>query len=254
MRSTGNRNVKTHHATTPKNWLHDAMKLGIMQPYFLPYIGYWQLINAVDKYVIYDDVNYINRGWINRNNILLNKQQFLFTLTLLGASQNKLINEITVCEEQDKLIKTFETAYKKAPFFSEAFLVVKQIFEYNDKNLAKFIGNSIMRIADYLGLKTEFVYSSEIEKDCSLKGREKILSICKILRATEYFNAIGGKELYNQADFEANNIKLTFLKASQIEYKQFNNSFVPNLSILDVMMFNSVKEIGKMLEEYVCIG
>jgi hypothetical protein len=228
----------------------ESVKLGIMQPYFLPYIGYWQLINAVDKYVIYDDVNFINRGWINRNNILLNKRQFLFTLTLSGASQNKLINEIIVHEEQTKLIKTFEMAYKKAPFFEEVFLLVKQIFDYNDKNLAKFIGNSIVRIATYLGLKTEFVYSSEIEKDCSLKGQEKILNICNTLQATEYFNAIGGMNLYNKVNFDANSIKLRFLKALPVEYKQFNSPFVPNLSILDVMMFNSVEEIGKMLREY----
>jgi hypothetical protein len=226
------------------------MKLGIVQPYFVPYIGYWQLINAVDKYVIYDDVNYIKSGWINRNRILLNKQQFLFTLVLSGASQNKLINEITICKNQMKLIKTFETAYKKAYFFDEVFPVIKHIFEYGDQNLAKFVGDSIMRIANYLGLKTEFIYSSEIKKDCSLKGQEKILNICHILKATEYFNSIGGMELYNQADFEANNIKLRFLKTRPIEYKQFNNQFVSNLSILDVMMFNSVEKINKMLVEY----
>ena len=226
------------------------MKLGVMQPYFLPYIGYWQLINAVDKYVIYDDVNFINRGWINRNNILLNKQQFLFTLSLSGASQNKLINEIAVGEDQTKLIKTFSTAYGKAPFFDKIFPIVKQIFAYNDKNLAKFIGNSIIQITDYLDLKTEFIYSSEIEKDCSLKGQEKIISICNTLQTTEYFNAIGGMELYNKDDFEENGIKLRFLKTQAIEYKQFNNSFLQNLSILDVMMFNSVEEINKILGKY----
>jgi hypothetical protein len=228
----------------------ESVKLGIMQPYFLPYIGYWQLINAVDKYVIYDDVNYIKGGWINRNNILLNKQKFLFTLIPLGASPNKLINEITITTNQSKLLKTFEMAYKKAHFFEEVFLLVKQIFDYNDKNLAKFIGNSIIRIAAYLGLKTEFIYSSEIEKNNLLKAQEKVIHICSILRATEYFNAIGGMELYNKADFEINNIKLRFLKTLPIEYKQFNSPFVLNLSILDVMMFNSLEKIKQMLDSY----
>jgi len=225
------------------------MKLGIMQPYFLPYIGYWQLINAVDKYVIYDDVNYIVRGWINRNNILLDKQRHLFTFALSGASRNKLINEITIYEKQESLIEIFANAYKKAPFFDNVFPLVKEIIEYNDRNLARFIGNSIMRLANYLGLKTEFIYSSQVKKDSSLKGQKKIINICSILQATEYFNAIGGIELYTKGDFEANNIKLRFLKTQLIEYKQFDNVFVPNLSILDVLMFNSVEEVKRMLDK-----
>jgi len=221
-----------------------------MQPYFLPYIGYWQLMNVVDKYVIYDDVNYINKGWINRNNILLNKQSFLFTLNLLGRSQNKLINKISVDTNQTKLIKTFEIAYKKAPFFDDTFHFVKHIFEYNDKNLANFVGNSIIKIANYLGLKTKFIYSSEINKDCSLKGQEKILNICNVLQATEYINAIGGIELYSKEMFKEQGIELKFIKSKPIEYKQFNNEFVPWLSILDIMMFNPVDEIRKMLDNY----
>jgi len=226
------------------------MKLAIMQPYFLPYIGYWQLINAVDKFVIYDDVNYINKGWINRNNILLNKQPFRFTLTLLGVSPNKLINEIGICENQTKLIKTFETAYTKSPYFDKIFPIIKQIFEYNKKNLAKFVGNSLVRIANHLDIRTEFIYSSEMEKDCSLKGQKKIINICNKLQAGEYLNPIGGMKLYNQADFEANHIKLRFLKTRPIEYKQFDNTFIPDLSILDVMMFNAQTEIGKTLDKY----
>ncbi len=226
------------------------MTIAIMQPYFLPYIGYWQLVNAVDKYVIYDDVNFITRGWINRNYILLNKQPFLFTVLLLGASRNKLINEISVNDNQIKLIKTFESAYKKAPFFNDVFEIIIEIFEYCDKNLAKFVGNSIIKISNYLDLKTEFIYSSEMKKNSLLKGQEKILNICNILKANEYINAIGGQKLYNKVDFESNNIHLYFLKTRPIEYKQFNNEFVPNLSILDVMMFNSAEQINKMSKEY----
>ena len=226
------------------------MKLAIMQPYFLPYIGYFQLIKAVEKYVIYDNVNYINKGWVNRNNILLNRQKYLFTLSLLGASQNKFINEIFVEQNQSKLQKTLETAYKKAPYFENVFSVIQNIFDYEDKNLAKFVGNSIMQIADYLNIKTEFIYSSEINKDNLLKGQEKILYICKILNATNYINAIGGQELYDKEIFKQNNIELNFLKTEIVEYKQLKNEFVPYLSVLDVMMFNSVEEINLMLDKF----
>jgi len=221
-----------------------------MQPYFLPYIGYWQLINAVDKYVIYDDVNYIKNGWIHRNKLLLNGKEFMFNLIPFGTSSNKLICEIAVIENQSKLIKTVESAYKKAPYFDEVFSLIKNIIEYENKNLGKFLGNSIIKIATYLEFNTTFVYSSELQKNCSFKAQEKVIHICCNLQATEYYNAIGGIELYSKADFDANNIKLQFVKTKPIEYKQFNNQFVPNLSILDVMMFNNKESIRIFLKEY----
>jgi len=226
------------------------MKIGIMQPYFLPYIGYWQLINAVDKYVIYDDVNYIKNSWIHRNKLLLGGKEFLFNLIPFGTSSNKLICEIAVIENQSKLMKTIESAYKKAPFFDKVFPLVKSIIEYENKNLAKFIGNSIIKIATYLEFNTVFIYSSELQKNSLLRSQEKVIHICLNLQGTEYYNAIGGIELYNKADFDANNIKLQFVKTKRIEYKQFNNQFVPNLSILDIMMFNDKENIGIFLKEY----
>jgi len=226
------------------------MKLGIMQPYFLPYIGYFQLINAVDKYVIYDDVNYIKGGWINRNKLLLNGKDFMFNLILSGASPNKLINEVFVAEDQSKLMKIICNAYSKAPHFNNTFYLLQTIFEFKNKNLEKFIGNSLIQIAKYLNINTEFIYSSDLRKNCSLRAQEKVIHICSILQSTEYYNSIGGMELYDRVNFEAKNIKLYFLKTLPIEYVQFNNTFIPSLSILDVIMFNSVEEINSMLRKY----
>jgi hypothetical protein len=228
------------------------MKLGIMQPYFLPYIGYFQLIKTVDKYVIYDDVQFINRGWINRNRLLLNGRNFRFNLILSGASQNKFINEIWVADNQIKLLKTIEYAYKKSPFFDAIFPLVDGIINYENKNLAKFIGNSLIQIAEYLNFDTQFIYSSDIkEKNCLLKAQEKIINICSVLNASEYINTISGMDLYDKENFERNHIKLNFLKTNSIEYKQFTNQFIPNLSILDVLMFNSVENIQQLLAKYI---
>ena len=227
------------------------MKLGIMQPYFLPYIGYFQLIKAVDKYVIYDDVNFIKGGWISRNNMLLRGKSFMFNIILSGASPNKLIHEIFVAADQSKLLKTIRAAYQKAPHFSSVFPIMEKIIESEDKNLARYVGNSLMQIADYLQFDTELIYSSDIkEKDSSLKAQDKILNICGVTGASEYFNAIGGMELYSKERFAESKVKLNFLKPLPIEYKQFNNPFVPRLSILDVLMFNSVKETNELLEQY----
>ena len=226
------------------------MTLGIMQPYFMPYIGYWQLMAAVDTYVIYDDVNYIKKGWINRNNILVNNDKQMFTISLNGASQNKLINEITIADDFTKLRKTIHMAYHKAPYYNEVVALLDKIFSYQSSNLADFIANSIELVCQYLDIQTKIIMSSDIEKDNSLKGQDKILEICKLLNADTYYNAIGGQELYDKSVFEKENIKLCFLKSDIPEYSQYKNAFVPGLSIIDVLMFNSPIEVKQMLTNY----
>ena len=229
------------------------MKLGIMQPYFFPYIGYWQLINAVDKYVIYDDVNFIKGGWINRNKILMNGEAKLINLKMNGASPNKLINEIELADDSiynKKLLKTIENCYKKAPYFEKAFPIIESIINNDEKNLAKNLEYLIKKICEYLLIDTEIFISSNIKKNNDLRGQDKVIEISKLLGANEYYNAIGGKELYSYEDFEESGIKLSFIKTKEIEYKQFNNNFISNLSIIDIIMFNSVDEIKKILNMY----
>lgn len=233
------------------------MKLGIMQPYFLPYLGYWQLMNAVDTYIVYDDVNYIKRGRINRNNILINGESKTINLILKEASQNKHINEIFIDNnevQKRKLLSKIQMAYSKAPYFSVVFPMIEQIFLQYEENLAKYLYNSFQIIAGYLNIQTKIILSSSLNKDCSLKGKYKIVSICKLLGADEYYNSVGGMELYDKDEFAANGIKLSFLKMNDdIAYKQFNNKFVPYLSIIDVMMFNSQQECREMLKRYTLI-
>ncbi|WP_418184864.1 WbqC family protein [Aliarcobacter vitoriensis] len=226
------------------------MTLAIMQPYLFPYIGYWQLINAVDTFVIYDDVNYINKGYINRNSILVDGKAQQFTLELINASQNKLINEIEVGNNSKKLLKTIEMAYKKTPYFFDIFPIIEAILNNKEKNLAKFIGYSLEEISNYLKINIKFIYSSDIGKENSLKAQDKIIDICKKLEARVYINSIGGQELYNKEKFKEENIKLNFLKTQFIEYKQFKNDFISHLSVIDILMFNSVIEIKQMLFRY----
>lgn len=227
-----------------------------MQPYFVPYIGYWQLLNAVDKYVIYDDVNFIKGGWINRNRILMNGEPRYFNLPMLGASPNKLINQVEVNQEsklRNRNLQIIKDAYKKAPYFSQVFPVVEQILLCQKTNLAENIAESIRIICNYLGIHTEIFISSSLQKDCSLKGQDKVISICKLLGATEYYNAIGGQSLYSFSDFEKEGIQLHFLNTEAIEYDQFDKPFHSNLSIIDVMMFNSREEIQAMLQQYTLV-
>ncbi len=227
------------------------MKLAIMQPYFLPYIGYFQLINAVDTFVIYDDVNYIKQGWINRNYILLNGGRHLINLGLNGASSFKLINQIKIGTNRNKLVKTISQSYTKAPYFKEIFPVIKECLLFKNDNLAEFVTNSLQSIANTLNIKTKFVFSSDIENDKALNGQDKIVNINKCMGADNYTNPIGGVELYSNTEFDNNGIKLNFLKTKEITYKQFSNEFIPNLSIIDVMMFNSKEEVQELLELFI---
>ncbi|WP_108822504.1 WbqC family protein [Dysgonomonas sp. Marseille-P4361] len=228
------------------------MKIGIMQPYFLPYIGYFQLLNAVDKYVIYDNIQYTKKGWINRNRILQNGKDLLISIPLEKDSDYLDVKDRYVSKSFDKkkLLNQIRESYRKAPHFEEVMPMMEDIINFEGENLFQYIYNSMQRICRYLNINTEIVISSSLSIDHSLKGQEKVLAICKELQATDYINAIGGQELYNKEDFEKENIGLHFLSTNPIEYKQFKNEFVPWLSILDVMMFNSVGEIGEMLVNY----
>jgi hypothetical protein len=221
-----------------------------MQPYLFPYIGYFQLINAVDKFVIYDDVNFIKKGWINRNRILLNGTDFMFNIILKGASSFKKINDIEVVCNNHKLIATIEQAYRKAPYFNEVFPLLTNTLLFNEPNLAKYLTNALQIAIDYLGIKVSILISSEIEKNSLMKGEDKVIDICKQLKTTHYINAIGGQKLYSKEKFAANDLILNFVKPKPIVYPQFNNKFVPWLSIIDVMMFNSPVTISEMLTQY----
>ena len=224
-----------------------------MQPYFFPYIGYYQLINYVDTHIIYDDVNYIKSGWINRNYILSNNsknEKQRITLKLNKISSFKHINEITIIADRQKLLKQIFFTYSKAPFFSTIFPIIKEILLKPETNLARFLFYTIKQIISYLEIDTRLIVSSEIKKNIHLAGQDKILHICKLYNADEYVNAVGGKELYRKEKFLKQDIHLKFLKTGNIQYKQFNNEFVPNLSIIDALMFNSKTQLIELISNF----
>lgn len=228
------------------------VKIGIMQPYFLPYIGYWQLINAVDIFVIYDNIQYTKKGWFNRNRFLQNGRDALFSIALKKDSDYLNVDKRFISKEFDKrkLIAQFQNAYNKAPYIKEVMPLIEDIIMYNEKNLFSYIFNSVKEICNYLDIKTKLIVSSDVDINHDLKSEKKVIEICKAVGATIYINAIGGVELYNKEEFKSNGISLNFIKSKEIHYKQFNNEFVPWLSIMDVLMFNSKDEVRKMLGEY----
>jgi hypothetical protein len=192
-------------------------------------------------------------AWINRNKILINNKPHLFSIPLIEASPHKFINQIRLYKGrnwQSKLLKTIELSYKKAPSFRLAFPVLEEIILNNENNLSGYLMFSLQKISEYLMIDTTIKISSKIEKKSALKGQDKIIEICKKLDATSYINSIGGLDLYNKLRFNENSISLYFLKPNQISYTQFGHDFIPCLSIIDVMMFNSPEVIQTKLREY----
>ncbi|MCB0532498.1 MAG: WbqC family protein [Lewinellaceae bacterium] len=233
------------------------MKLAIMQPYFFPYIGYFQLIQCVDKFVVYDDVNYIKKGWINRNRVLVNGAPALITIPVKNASQNRLINETELASDRGwipRFLKTLEQAYKKAPLFPAIFPNIEAILLADYANIAELNWATIRFVCNYLDLQTELVPNSGDYANKHLKAQHRILDICLQEQASTYINPIGGMEIYDHTLFEQHQIALYFLKATPTPYNQFGNEFQANLSMLDALMFLDKAALTAKLKEFQLIS
>ena len=229
------------------------MKIAIMQPYFLPYIGYWQLMNAVDIFVVYDEIQFTKKGWIHRNRYLSQGHDAYFTISLKHDSDYLDVchREISDGFDREKLLRQIRGAYKNAPFFEETFDLFQRILLYDERNLFGFLRYSIETIAKTLDIQTKRVVSSQISGiDPSLHSADRVIALCKACDAAHYINPIGGVTLYSKESFAAQGIVLNFLQSDPIVYPQFDNPFVPSLSILDVLMFNDVETVKGYLSRY----
>jgi hypothetical protein len=226
------------------------MKVAIMQPYFFPYIGYFQLIGSVDLFVIYDNIKYTKKGWINRNRFLRNGADCVFTVPVKKDSDALDVKDRAVAAEFDRrrLVNQLREAYRRAPHFQESFPMVEKAVMASRQNLFEYVHGSVVEVCGYLGIGTRIVPSSSLSIDATLKAQDKVLALCKAAGASTYVNPIGGQDLYNREEFRAQGVELKFLKTPPIEYPQFGDPFVPWLSIIDVMMFNPIARIREFLE------
>ncbi len=216
-----------------------------MQPYFFPYIGYFQLIAAVDMFIVYDNIKYTKKGWINRNRMLQNGKDVMFSLPLKSDSDFLDVRERELAADfnRDKLLNQVKGAYRHAPYFVQTFPLVEQIVRYEDANLFRFLHHSIISTCAHLQITTEIKISSDIAIDHDLKNQDKVLALCAAVGASTYVNAIGGTELYSKETFREKGVDLKFIQSKPFEYSQFGDAFVPWLSIIDVMMFNPLDTI-----------
>ncbi len=223
-----------------------------MQPYFLPYIGYWQLLAAVDRFVVYDNIQYAKKGWINRNRFLRNGADAFFTVPLKKGSDFLDVAARSIADDFDPktLLNPLAAAYRRAPFFAEVFPLIEAVVAAAPRNLFEYLHHGLVATAAYLDIRTPIVVSSTVPIDHALKGEQKVLAICGALGATRYINAIGGRELYSPAAFAERGVELKFIQSRPIAYQQYDAPFVPALSIVDVLMFNPRDAVRRMLHEY----
>ncbi|MGF6769734.1 hypothetical protein P3T18_002204 [Paraburkholderia sp. GAS199] len=226
------------------------MKLAIMQPYLFPYIGYFQLAAAADKFVFYDDVNFIKNGWINRNRVLLNGEARYITIPLAGASPSLKINEVLI-EPRDrwlrKLLESIRHAYRKAPHYARISELIGEILSAPVEHIAMLASHTVVEVCNYLELETEFVASSAQYGNEQLRGASRVIDICAMEKADLYLNLPGGRALYDADTFAARGIELAFIEPNLRAYEQSGAAFQPALSILDVLMFNTRDRVRDML-------
>jgi hypothetical protein len=225
------------------------MRAAIMQPYFLPYIGYFQLMASVEKFVVYDNIKYVKQSWINRNRILQNGGAAWVSLPLKSASDSLNIYERNLATEFDrkKLLRQFSEAYRRAPHFSAVYPLLERIIQNQERNLFRYLLDSLEAISSALSLQSQLIVSSSIEADHHLAGEARVISICKALGAKQYINPIGGLTLYDKHRFASAGIELAFLRSKLSPYAQSGSAFVPALSIIDLMMFNSSDRVREFL-------
>lgn len=216
-----------------------------MQPYFFPYVGYFQLIAASDKFVIYDNIKFTKKGWINRNRFLLNGVAATFSIPLVRNSDylDVAVRKISPEYQRGKLIRQFRSAYQRAPCFEGVFPLIEKIINFESDNLFEYIHHSVEQLCRHLEIETEIIISSDIPIDHNLKGQRKVLALCRQLDADEYINPIGGLELYSREEFQVAGVNLKFINTKPTAYPQNGAPFVPNLSIIDMLMFNSLDQV-----------
>lgn len=226
------------------------MRGAIMQPYFFPYIGYYQLAYEVEKFVFLDDVSFIKQGYINRNSILLDMQAHRFSLPVREASSFRSINEHEYVPNHEKFLKLLRQAYSRAPYFRDAMPLVEQVLQSGDHSVSRTNAASITSVFDYLGIKRTFTFSSDVELPPGAKGQDRVLALCGDQGIDRYRNSIGGRQLYSHDAFASKGIELKFIQSRSAEYPQSSSGFVKNLSIIDALMNVNKSDLKVMLCQY----
>ena len=229
-----------------------------MQPYFFPYLGYFQLINAVDSFIIYDNIKYVKGSWINRNRLMNNGNISYFTVPIKKASDSLNISqrEVAYGREYDRFRNNFQSrlyeGYKNTNNYGDVFSIIEECLNYKSQNLFDFIYFSLKQVLKILNIKTNIIISSKLDINQDLKSHHKIIAICNYFKCSEYYNVIAGSHLYDKNIFKSNSINLNFVKMDNVHYNRGNEPFVEDLSIIDFLMHNN-QDVRNILQKYLTI-
>lgn len=224
-------------------------RVAVLQPYLFPYLGTFQLARQVDRFVCFDDVAFIKKGYIHRNAVLLDGAAHAFTAPVKNASQNRTIAEHDYVGEWQPLLALLQRAYAKAPQFEPVFDFVQRVLLHADENVARKNARSMAAVFAYLGLPFEHGFSSAHALPAELRASARVRAVCRAEGATTYINPTGGRALYDAADFERDGMALRFCAMRPVQYPQPSPAFVPFLSMLDVLMHCPREQVIALLDD-----
>lgn len=232
-------------------------KIAVMQPYFFPYLGYFSLIKHTDEFMLFDPVQFIRHGWIERNRVLKQNEGWLYIkVPLVKHDRDTLIKDVRIDTTQDwqaKLLAQLQTYKKVAPYFDEVYTLVKGAISGDHEDIVSLDKACLLAVCDYLDIKKELPVFSELGLEIRQPqaADEWALEICKAKGdVDEYWNPPGGAAFFNREKYDAAGIKLVFQSVQLEPYDQRRQPFEAGLSIIDVMMFNSPAEINTMLDRF----
>jgi len=223
-------------------------RVAVLQPYLFPYLGTFQLARQVERFVCFDDVAFIKKGYIHRNAVLLDGAAHPFTVPVRNISQNRQIVEHDYVGEWQPLLALLQRAYAKAPFFEPVFALVQRVLAEPDLNVARKNALSMAAVFDYLGLPFDHGFSSAHALPPELRASARVRAVCLAEGASMYINPAGGRALYDAADFERDGMALRFCEMRPLLYPQRSESFVPNLSIIDALMHCAPADVIELLD------
>jgi hypothetical protein len=231
-----------------------ARTIAVMQPYLFPYLGYFQLIAAADVFVLGDDLQYVRSGWVNRNRILHNDEARLITFPLKKDRFQLQINQRQLCDhfsdEAERLIRLIAESYQQAPYFAQVMPLVERLIHFPQQNISLYAEHAIREMCAYLHIVTPIMRSSDLILGSPADKQERIIRIAHTFEATTFITPEGGSVVYDRDHFARNRLLVRFFRMNPVEYRQFRQPFVANLSIIDVLMFNCVEQVQQMLTQY----
>lgn len=229
------------------------MNLALMQPYFFPYVGYFDLICNCNRFVVFDEAQYIKQGWINRNRVLHPGEGWQYvTVPVQKHRSSTRIGQVSIVPDdswKSKLKARLTHLKSHAPHYAETMDLLDDCLDSDERSISKFNVAIIEKICRFLGIEFNCSYISELGLDLGsgLGPGDWALQLARRLKARNYVNLPGGEDLFDAAAFQKSDIGLCIRKIEPFVYSTGKYVFQENLSIIDVLMWNSVTEIRRYL-------